>query len=477
MKKTLFVLLAAIAALASTAQTNFSGGIYANTTWTKANSPYILTGSVVVFPGKTLTIQPGVVIRIQPNASNPWDLRYIEVRGKLIAQGTATDPIVFEGQNADTNVTWSGIKVLQSQGGKLEMNRFHIRNAWNGIDGDQTDSTRIAWNNCVFEYNQHAIRIAAPLDLTNCRFYNNTYGILGSNVTSNPSVVRSSLFRKSSCAIQGLPNFWVDQCVLDSNTTAFYFNSGYWYMPAKFTRNQFLHNFTAIMDPFQSQVRANLFDGNVIGINQCTDCTLDSNVFINNELGAGLYAETYFANNEVGANETGIVVGKALWPGSPGNPTVIDNRLCANTDYNVANGSNANLDLEANCFCLSDSASIDAKIYDGYDDITRGLINFAVYDTTCTTVMKRVVKVNTAGTDESTLKGFVYPNPAQESVGLEVSATEVVAVGADGIQRKLSPLDSEGRRWSVLDLPNGLYTIQAVVNGRTAVRTRLAVVH
>jgi len=91
--------------------------------------------------------------------------------------------------------------------------------------------------------------------------------------------------------------------------------------------------------------------------------------------------------------------------------------------------------------------------------------------------MKRVVKVNTAGTDESTLKGFVYPNPAQESFGLEVSATEVVAVGADGIQRKLSPLDSEGRRWSVLDLPNGLYTIQAVVNERTAVRTRLAVVH
>lgn len=476
MKKLLFVVLA-LAVVSSTAQTSFSGGIYANTTWTKANSPYILTGSVVVFPGKTLTIQPGVVVRVQANPSNSWDFRYIEVRGKLIAQGTAADPIVFEGQNADTNVTWNGIKVLQSQGGKLEMNRFHIRNSWNGIEGDQTDSTRIAWNDCVFEHNQHAIRIAAPLDLTNCRFYNNTYGILGSNVTSSPSVVRGSVFRKSNCAIQGMPNFWVDQCVLDSNTTAFFFNSGYWYLPAKFTQNQFLHNYTAIMDPFQSLVRGNLFDGNVTGINQCTDCFLDSNVFANNGLGAGLYAETYFANNEVGSNTIGIEVGKALWPGAPGNPTVVDNRLCANTDYNVSNGSNANLDLEANCFCLSDSASIDAKIYDGYDDITRGLINFAVYDTTCTTVMKRVVKVNTAGAEESTLMGFVYPNPAQESIGLEFSATEVVAVGADGILRSLSPLDSEGGRWSVLDLPNGLYTIQAISDQKAVLRTRLAVVH
>jgi hypothetical protein len=265
--------------------------------------------------------------------------------------------------------------------------------------------------------------------------------------------------------------------VLDSNTTAFYFNSGYWYLPAKFTRNQFLHNFTAIMDPFQSQVRGNLFDGNIIGINQCTDCTLDSNVFINNELGAGLYAETYFANNEVGANETGIVVGKALWPGSPGNPTVIDNRLCANTDYNVANGGNANLDLEANCFCLSDSAAIDAKIYDGYDDITRGLINFAVYDTTCTTVMKRVVKVNTAGADESALKGVVYPNPAQDLINIDFEASEIFAIGSNGTVWNLVALDRDGRRWSVVDLPNGFYTLKVQSRNRVMLHKKMVVMH
>ena len=44
------------------AQTEFEGGIYNNVTWTKENSPYIITGNVVVFPDKILTVEPGVKI-------------------------------------------------------------------------------------------------------------------------------------------------------------------------------------------------------------------------------------------------------------------------------------------------------------------------------------------------------------------------------------------------------------------------------
>jgi hypothetical protein len=44
-----------------------------------------------------------------------------------------------------------------------------------------------------------------------------------------------------------------------------------------------------------------------------------------------------------------------------------NNRLCYNTKYNVENGSDLNLGLEKNCFCLQDSAAIEALIYDGYD--------------------------------------------------------------------------------------------------------------
>ena len=64
MRSLLITLCFALAGWAS-AQTNVQGGIYANTTWTLANSPYVMTGSIVVFPGKTLTIQPGVVVKVQ----------------------------------------------------------------------------------------------------------------------------------------------------------------------------------------------------------------------------------------------------------------------------------------------------------------------------------------------------------------------------------------------------------------------------
>ncbi|MEG8948172.1 hypothetical protein, partial [Rosettibacter firmus] len=46
------------------AQTNISGNISANTTWTKSGSPYILTGNVWVIGGATLTIESGVQVNL-----------------------------------------------------------------------------------------------------------------------------------------------------------------------------------------------------------------------------------------------------------------------------------------------------------------------------------------------------------------------------------------------------------------------------
>jgi len=46
-----------------------SGAIRTNTTWTKAGSPYVVTGSVTVYgdttTGVTLTIEPGVEVRFK----------------------------------------------------------------------------------------------------------------------------------------------------------------------------------------------------------------------------------------------------------------------------------------------------------------------------------------------------------------------------------------------------------------------------
>ena len=86
--------------------------ITSNTTWT-SNNVYQLKGLIYVKNGATLTIQPGTVImgdKATPNSS------LVVTKGaKLIAQGTATAPIVFTSNQAigQRNLgDWGGIILL-----------------------------------------------------------------------------------------------------------------------------------------------------------------------------------------------------------------------------------------------------------------------------------------------------------------------------------------------------------------------------
>ena len=69
------------------ASTEVTGIVSSDTTWTKANSPYTLTGAIGILTGVTLTIEEGVTINLNNN--------YIQVNGTLTAKGSATAPIHF----------------------------------------------------------------------------------------------------------------------------------------------------------------------------------------------------------------------------------------------------------------------------------------------------------------------------------------------------------------------------------------------
>jgi hypothetical protein len=70
MNKNALSIVFGLCSIFTLAQTAVSGGIYQNTTWTLAGSPYIVNSSIVVFPGNTLTIQPGVEIQINNQTSS-----------------------------------------------------------------------------------------------------------------------------------------------------------------------------------------------------------------------------------------------------------------------------------------------------------------------------------------------------------------------------------------------------------------------
>ena len=85
-----------------------AGNITTNTTWTK-NNVYLLNGWVYVKDGATLTIEAGTVIR--GDKTNKGSL-IIEKGGKLIAEGTAAEPIVFtsnQNKGSRTYGDWGGI--------------------------------------------------------------------------------------------------------------------------------------------------------------------------------------------------------------------------------------------------------------------------------------------------------------------------------------------------------------------------------
>src|SRR3954469_17375915 len=69
-------------------QTNVSGNISGNTTWTKAGSPYMLTGNVGVRTGYTLTIEPGVTVERDSDYQ-------ILINGAVQINGTPEDSIQF----------------------------------------------------------------------------------------------------------------------------------------------------------------------------------------------------------------------------------------------------------------------------------------------------------------------------------------------------------------------------------------------
>lgn len=70
---------------------NLTGVISSDTTWTQANSPYTLTGNVIVNSGVTLTIDAGATV----NLGNYC----MTVNGALVAKGTSTDKIQINGIN------------------------------------------------------------------------------------------------------------------------------------------------------------------------------------------------------------------------------------------------------------------------------------------------------------------------------------------------------------------------------------------
>ena len=115
---------------------------------TKAKSPYIVTGDLVVPALDTLIIEPGVEIYFD-------SLYAFKVRGLLLARGTANQVISFTSHLAKPG-SWKGIRFRNSANDKSVLHNCRVSYAQVGIYITAT-SPEIAYNE-ISENSQHGIQ-------------------------------------------------------------------------------------------------------------------------------------------------------------------------------------------------------------------------------------------------------------------------------------------------------------------------------
>jgi hypothetical protein len=96
--------------------TVINGNITSNTTWTQSGSPYQVQAIVTVYPGVTLTIEPGVKITFANNTR-------LNVNGTLLAEGRPDSQILFTAANP-TPGAWQGVWIYGTSGQRSSGNRL-----------------------------------------------------------------------------------------------------------------------------------------------------------------------------------------------------------------------------------------------------------------------------------------------------------------------------------------------------------------
>jgi len=387
---TVVLLLTILNSVKLNAQTTVSGGIYQNTTWTLSGSPYLMTGSIVVFPGNTLTIEPGVqVIVTADNTFNTGNFIYLELRGALVANGTITQPIVFT--STDTTVgfyNWMGVRIKGSQGGNVQMNNIELHNSWYGIHNDISEpGVTYTFDNSLFRSNNYAIQLNANLIYNNCAFIQNGVG-QAAQISYGYMTATNCTFNDNFCSVTWSNGINIKGCTFTGN------QNNIIGCPGLIDSCQFFNNTYAFAQCGGLNITNSLFVGNGTGVEGESSCTIANSVFETNAVAIRIGDNGVVTNNQISNNDVGVQV-TAYTP----NSTIIENNIiCGNTIHNLENLTDKNYQVNLNCFCSQDSTVIENGIYDGYDDITRGLVNYAIYDDSCQTIISFVTKVQLGGT-------------------------------------------------------------------------------
>ena len=391
----LFAVLFTVTLFSTYGQTNVSGGIYTNTTWTLAHSPYIVTDTVVVFPGVTLTIEPGVIVKFD-------DAVKLEIRqGTLNAIGAVNQGITFRSSSNSSNLgLWAGIFVNNSV---AHFSYCNFNNADVAVENLTNNISK-----CNFNYNKVGLASPENIRVDSCSFLNNNYAINDGGTFPVTSLVThnftSHILNISYCNISnnilgicGISNHGtISKCIFDNNRIGIGFcipcpasmvidschigNNQYgiyWVGDGleslSLVKNSIIENniISGVSRITNCEIRNCQINDNGTGLNVTSQNIIDKNSIYSNGVGIACTYNNNIFDNIIEDNDSGIVITYNF-----NNTDVIScNRICNNRSYNLMNMNNVPLNVHGNYWCTTDSALVASHIYDGYDNLNLGFVS------------------------------------------------------------------------------------------------------
>jgi hypothetical protein len=168
------------------------GHITEDTTWGPDNNPYLVTEILYVDAGVNLTILPGVDVKVSGASCTSWQdmnqnfwlyggdsiAKFIQVDGRIIAEGTEQDSIVFTRMQDDPDFCWGTIYITED----AELCRFKYCK----IENSCVIGIAISYiSKGLAFFNGRGI-------IRNCDFINNSVGVSSSSFLKEIEIINNS---------------------------------------------------------------------------------------------------------------------------------------------------------------------------------------------------------------------------------------------------------------------------------------------
>jgi len=145
----------------------------------------VMTATFFIDDSTTCIIKPGTSIKCAPHQ------RFI-VKGVIIAEATALEPIVFSHtgieKGVSRNAQWKGIEIIGENAHGV-FRHCVFQGAFKNLIWESSPT----FDSCTFKFNHYGLYCSkkARVNISGCTFMYNTYGIVSDN--AQPLIVHSSI--------------------------------------------------------------------------------------------------------------------------------------------------------------------------------------------------------------------------------------------------------------------------------------------